>query len=528
MSVRFDQPVSLQRSPGGRLPDLRWPIGLAVAGALPFLLPLTSPVGFAVFAGVVGVTGLFARHWLIAMLPLLAVLGLHFLPLQAMGVNVFGFRLLIMLLAAFSTPLTTSGGWWFNRVARAGILVLLFWLSWGLLSLFWTANVRGGLNDVVIIVFGLGLLLSLLSLDAHRRRHLDKLRFGWLLALVAAGASAAIEIVTGRELTSDPAFQVAQAGASLDADTMIGAVQALFDNSNMFGGFLLLTMPFVLWSIERAKGPTKLFHLGLLLMVGALVLFSASRLALVGLVIQLAFYALVLQRRWYMPLLVAVAGLAAVSYGSLVVESDLKVAQKLEDAESGDRSIASRVALTLNGLWMTYRTAGRGIGAAAFEEEITGDVPFEVVIDPTKSWNAHNFWVEVMSEYGVLTFAALVALLVWIGRLGWQARHSRGDPERQRVGGALLVGLMGYLFFGVTGGSIISQPASWMFLATLVVMAASLADRRPAAARAAPPIATGKARLPAAQEGDQEPRATVSTRAIARPGDPSPPPRNGW
>jgi O-antigen ligase len=229
-----------------------------------------------------------------------------------------------------------------------------------------------------------------------------------------------------------------------------------------------------------------------------------------------------------MPLLVAVAGLAAVSYGSLVVESDLKVAQKLEDAESGDRSIASRVALTLNGLWMTYRTAGRGIGAAAFEEEITGDVPFEVVIDPTKSWNAHNFWVEVMSEYGVLTFAALVALLVWIGRLGWQARHSRGDPERQRVGGALLVGLMGYLFFGVTGGSIISQPASWMFLATLVVMAASLADRRPAVARAAPPIATGKARLPAAQEGDQEPRATVSTRAIARPGDPSPPPRNGW
>jgi teichuronic acid biosynthesis protein TuaE len=346
-------------------------------------------------------------------------------------------------------------------------------------SLFWSAEPGAGLNDVITIVFGLGLLLVLLSLGAHKATRLDKLRFGWLLALVAAAASAFLEIATGRRLPGDP-FMRGFAKVPVSFDSGTGGV---FDNSGMFGGFLLLTVPFVLWSFERAKGPAKLVHLGLLLMVGALVLYSASRLALAGMVVQLVIYALLVHRRWYMPLLVAVGGLAAVLYGSLLVESDLKVAQKLEKAQGGDRSIEQRIALTLNGLWMTYETAGRGVGAAGFEDRIVGELPVKLPIEPGKAWNPHNFWVEVMSEYGVLTFGAMIALLAWIGRLGWQARHSRGDQERRSVGGALLVGLVGYLFFGVAGGSPIPQSTHWMYLTSLVVMAAFLCDR-PATRRA--------------------------------------------
>lgn len=492
MSARFDQSIPVPRQPGGGLPDLRWPLGLTLAAAIALLLPIPgAPPLLAGFVGLVVVVALFARSWLIALLPVLAVLSYHFLAFQAAGVNVYGFRLVIMILALFSTPLTSGGGWWFNPLARNAILFLVFWLLWGLLSLFWSSDVGGGMGDAITIVFAIGLLLTLLNLDAQRSRHLDKLRFGWLLALVTAAACAFLEITLGRELPSDPSGEVASAAAvSLSGDTVIGSIGALFDNSNMFGGFLLLTVPFVLWAVERARGPAKLMLLGLLGVVPVLILYSASRLALFGLTAEVLFYALVLYRRWYVLLLVALAGLGALSYGSLMVE-DLRIAKKLEHVEAGgDRSMAHRVALTLNGLWMVYDTAGRGIGAAAFEEEIAGDVPVELPIRYLSHWTAHNFWVEVISEYGVLVFAAFMALLGWIWRLGWRAQRSPGpdprDVARAQLGRAILVGLVGYLFFGVAGGSVIPQPVHWMYLASLVVMAASLVDPRERRAAAGP------------------------------------------
>ena len=481
MSTRLEPLSATGRA--GRLPSSVPAVvaGLAAAMAVPFLLPLPgSPVALAGFLGLSGVLILFARHWLIAVLPVLAALGPYFLPLEAAGVNVFGFRLMIMLLAAFSTPLTNRGRWWFNPVARWSVMFVVFWIVWGLLSLLWAPDKGLGLNDVVTLVFALGLLLTLLSLHAYKPEHLDKLRFGWLLALVATGVSALLEIVRGHGLPSDLATRIVVPGVALDPAGLDPAIRSTLSFSSDFGGFLLLTVPFVLWSMERATGLFKLVHLIVLGAVGVLILYSASRLGLIGLVVQLLVYGLVLQRRWYMPLVVLAGGLAAaVLVTSLVADSNLRVSEKLTELEGGgDRSMDHRLALTLNGLWMVYKTAGRGIGAAGFGKEIAGDVPVQLPIrNDVKEWNAHNFWIEVLSQYGVPLFAAYMALLAWIGRLGWRAqrRAGGGSPRAPAmVGRAIVTGLVGYLFCGVASGSIMPKPTHWMFFVSLVLMAAFL------------------------------------------------------
>jgi len=174
---------------------------------------------------------------------------------------------------------------------------------------------------------------------------------------------------------------------------------------------------------------------------------------------------------------------------NLVVDSNLRVAEKLTKVESGpDRSIQQRVALTLNGFWMAYKTAGRGIGAGGFEKEISGDVPIQLPIRYLQEWNAHNLWIEMLSEYGVPVVAAFLVLLGWFALLGWRAQLRRTGLGREpaTIGRAILVGLVGYLFCGVASGSIMNKPTHWMFLASLVVMAACLhqlrtAGRRPGA-----------------------------------------------
>ena len=149
MSTRLEPLSATGRA--GRLPS-SVPVavtGLAAALVLPFLLPLPgSPVALAGFLGLSGVLILFARHWLIAVLPVLAALGPYFLPLEAAGVNVFGFRLMIMLLAAFSTPLTNRGRWWFNPVARWSAMFVLFWVVWGFLSLLWAPSTGAARNCI--------------------------------------------------------------------------------------------------------------------------------------------------------------------------------------------------------------------------------------------------------------------------------------------------------------------------------------------------------------------------------------------
>ena len=142
MSTRLDSSNYLGPTLWWRNLTLRWPIGLAIAGLTPFFLPIpeTSPATLAAFAVVMLSLVVLARSWLIAALPVLATIGPHCLPIAAFGVSIFGFRLLLMLLAVFSTPLSTRAKWWFNPVARWAIFFGAFWLLYALLSLFWAPN----------------------------------------------------------------------------------------------------------------------------------------------------------------------------------------------------------------------------------------------------------------------------------------------------------------------------------------------------------------------------------------------------
>jgi teichuronic acid biosynthesis protein TuaE len=474
MSIRLDS--SNYRGPTlwWRNLRLRWPIGLTIAGLTPFILPIdASPVALAGFAAVIMSLVVLARFWLIAALPVLATLGFHFLPISASGVNIFGFRLLLMLLAVFSTPLTTSGKWWFNPVARWAIFFGAFWLLYALLSLFWAPNLGRGLSDVVTIVFGFVLILALLSLEAYRPDNLDRLRFGWLIAFLLAAVVAWIEILTDTHLPTPMSAK----NPDYFEDNVIVATMS---HTSSFGGFLLLVIPFLLWSMEKARGLGKLAYIILIGAVGFLMFYSASRIGLLGLIAQLVVYAVILKRRWYAILLPALGGIVAFGYWTHVSShGEFAMARKLSNVyESGtDTSMDHRLALTINGLYMLYKTAGRGVGAAGFEDNISGEdllVPLPILRGAR--WNAHNFWIEILSEYGVLPFGAFIAVLGWAGLLGWRAQRRPPGDLTPVVGRSVLVALVGYVFYGAAGGTPMEQSTHWMFLGSLIMLAAFLHD----------------------------------------------------
>lgn len=464
---------------------LRWPVALASAALVPLALPLPgNPITLAGFFAFIGGAALVSSlRWLILFLPVLAALGPYFLEMYVAGVNLFGFRLLIIILAVFATPLTSRSQWWFNPVARYTAVFMILWIVCGLLSLVWTVDFAGGLTDVMTLIFGLGLILALFSFKCQAPHNLDMLRFGWVFALLVVLAQATWELVTGQRL---PSHMTERHADYLD-ETVI---QSTLGEPGSFAAFLLLTIPFLLWSLAQARGAQKLIYVGLLAATALFALYGGARGAFVGLIVELGVWFLILERRWYVRFAAIAVGLvAAVGLANVLTQSDFRLAQKYQRAaELGleEGSISERLTLTINGIWMAVETAGRGVGAGSYEETTaSGEVLIPLRVDNRGKFKpAHNTWVEILAEYGIVPFAGLMVLLGWCARLAWQARRRAGgggpaDPGT--VARVLLVALVGFAFYGIQAGSVLGWSPTWMFLASLAVMAAFLYEegRRP-------------------------------------------------
>jgi teichuronic acid biosynthesis protein TuaE len=457
---------------------LRWPLALACAAVLPFALPLPgNPITLAAFVAFIGGAVLVSSvRWLIVFLPVFSALGPYFLETYVAGINLFGFRMLIIVLAVFSTPLTSRSEWWFNPVARYTILFVTFWIVSGTLSLLWTPDPEGGLVEILSIVFGGGLVLALFNLRSHTQANLDMLRFGWVFALLVVLSQATYELFTGYHL---PSFKSEPWDTYLDGSVL----QSTLGHPGGFASFLLLTTPFLLWSMERSRGVEKFLYIGLLAATGFFAMYGGARNSFVALMLEFAVYFVILERRWYLRWAAVACGVvAAVALTNLFMQGDSKLAQKYQSAsEKGleEGSIGERITLSLNGIWMAIETGGIGVGADGYREVIaSGETLLPLRAEKRGMLKpAHNFWVEVLAEYGIAPFLGLMGLLGWVAYLGYRAHRGRGrrDPEAS-MGRAILVGLVGYAFYGIQAGTVTGLTENWMFLASLSVLAAFLYD----------------------------------------------------
>jgi O-antigen ligase len=221
------------------------------------------------------------------------------------------------------------------------------------------------------------------------------------------------------------------------------------------------------------------------------------------LMLEFVIYFLFLERRWYVRCAAVACGLvAALLLANMFMQSDFKLVQKYDQAAQRgleDGSINERLKLTANGIWMALETSGRGVGASGYEETLAaGDVLLPLRAEKRGALKpAHNTWIQILSEYGVLPFVGLMALLAWIARLGWAARRQpiRGPgPDRGMVARAVLVALVGYAFYGIQAGSVLGHSHNWMFLASVSVLGAFLYDAKHR--QQAPDCAAGAATTP--------------------------------
>lgn len=371
---------------------------------------------------------------------------------------------------------------WLARIATRAAPTEFFWsrhpaitwlavafLAWVALSSLWAEN--AGDTSAVLLKYGLDALLFVIVFEAVRTPAHVK---GLLAALVAGGTvAAAYGIIASPNLAS----LAASPTAATDLDRLGGTIA----DPNLLAAVLVVA--FVLAVALAATTGSPAARLALIAAGGSALLsvfLTASRGGLVGLVAALLTGIVLARGRRA----AAIGGALVVVAASVVYVGlfDPGVAQRYSTADGGN----GRTDLWKVGWRMAEANPVRGVGAGNFRDSSAHYVLAEpgsiedsrFIVDQPRF--AHNVYLEVLAELGVVGLALFLALVGAAIGTGVQAarRFARvGDASMELLSRAVVVALVALLAMDFFLSDQFSKQL-WLLLALCPALLA-IAGRRP-------------------------------------------------
>ena len=225
-------------------------------------------------------------------------------------------------------------------------------------------------------------------------------------------------------------------------ETMPGRVMSFFDNPNTFAEVLLLLLPLVLALALCSKSlPARLAALGVFVLGTGALLMTYSRASWVGFAVAMVVMVFLWKPR-LLPLFFLLFCLAVPFLPVSIWNRILTI------GNPADSSTASRFPLYEAALRVIAKVpvSGAGLGTAAVQRYIRlnnlyrGNSPFV---------HAHNFYLQVWIEAGLLGIASFLASMLWnIKRAAHAARHC-GDSAARTLTCAAAAALCGSMVCGL-------------------------------------------------------------------------------
>lgn len=403
--------------------------------------------------------------------------------------NLTFFRIVFLLLAggiilrlAMQKSLETS----YMYPVRWYAAFFLFWFVYGLISLTWAVSLGHGIRYMFFLSFMMPLALSFpffIQTEGHFWKA-NRVLFWVFASITFFGVFESITLIH---------LPISRAYGKLSA-----SVTSVFTNQNDLATCITLGIPFVasalyMLSLER-KHKIFIYFTGVLALYVLLATGSRSNtffalpLASLVLVIGLPFVvdrAKLTKKNIVKGLLAVLAALAIVNLMSLVflsAEAREQAKTKLSstfgfilDIQKGSWSVDDgeteivegetgqsatvRKYLILNGLHFLQKSHYMGVGAGNIEPLMDGAPKVNKV-------NMHNWWAEVLVNFGVIIFVLYMALYFWMLWRLWKLANRKISPQISPVirWGAIssLAALIGYFFGGMAPSTAIHFTPMWI------------------------------------------------------------------
>ena len=274
--------------------------------------------------------------------------------------------------------------------------------------------------------------------DPKRLRRLVSV---FLLSMALVTANGGWQAWSGRDLVQGNSFNVPGRFARLSSS---------FPSPNDLAAFLLLALPLSLERVLAAarRGP-KALYAALFAVLLAAFFMTLSRAAFLGLVVSSVFFlAFTPRRKWIVPALLV---LAAVIFSSETLRVNF-----IESLDPRDITIGERLRYWQTAWRMVLEHPFIGNGVNLFYSRFPDFAP----AGETVRGYAHNCYLQMWSEIGVLGLAAFLAPLAASGLAFLrELRRKAGFGPKE----ALFVGLTGFLLQGGADTNLYALQAAILF-----------------------------------------------------------------
>lgn len=390
--------------------------------------------------------------------------GVALLPIDIGLFTLFPFRILLLLLWVLFVCQSFLVGK--IRIFVAGIkpyfLFLCFWVAYAVISLIWTISKEDAIRHCTFLFMGVSVIFFALYYF-RTRKDMVNLYWVWIGAFCVLLLLGFWEHLTGQHLPVSGYYGETRA-------RFMFRPTGVFRNPNDYATFLALSVPFLLGLFRYVS--RKLFCLPTLgAVVGSfyLIVINSSRANILAVMVEVGFLFLCLTR-WKEKIKIIIIsglclGLAVTLFPGPVRGLLQEVAKQLHsikiEGEFYAGSTTIRLNLFRNGLNFLLRTAGFGVGAGNAEYWMANFAHH----DTAGILNLHNWWLEVLVNYGIFVFFGYVAMYFGLLHRLWCLWHSTKDPGEKMIAEALLVTLVGFVVASISSSSIMAFHPQWLLFA---------------------------------------------------------------
>lgn len=344
-----------------------------------------------------------------------------------------------------------------NRMLFLYCGLMALWILWGIGLIFFSpyVNVYEALKDIVALMLGMASIYCFVEL-CNNEYILEKVFNCIRIVCLILCAWAFVEIVAGLYLPFSKAYwlQVAEKqdwlAIILQAlkEASVYPTTTIFYNTNDFSVFLAVFLPLFYIKQDKSKKENIFSYIAIFIIL-FIISVNDSNIVIIsvffavilnfllskdkkkaGKLVAFIFIFLSFGNKLICSFLIMVKShlpfqvpLAAKQYGSIMELTKIKkmlnvkevVEIQVSDAMGGSaNSLMCRWEITLSSLRMTAKSKFMGVGPSGFANYIEKHEKESLLINP------HNWWLEILSQYGIIIFILYLAVMAWIFVLVWR------------------------------------------------------------------------------------------------------------
>lgn len=241
----------------------------------------------------------------------------------------------------------------------------------------------------------------------------------------------------------------------------------VFGNENNFAMFICLSIPFLATQTKPFLRSISLLAIpiGVAIILATTARLSYITVAILAFVLPILFIRAALSnRKKLIPILLTTFVMLLLTSAILTqsekvnnqISSVLLTLNSIRNPESiVDASISVRINITLDGLIMTRRAKYLGVGPGNFEHHMEQ----YAVHQTAPPINPHNWWVELLAEYGLPIFLLYLGVFIYL-----LIRHIRERDSKENI--AIMAALIIFPILAMAPSRMIWCSPHWLLLAT--------------------------------------------------------------